>query len=124
MKKCFGLPYPTRSFTHLPTIAMPENDINTWVERLLRYAALSDEALQPLHNNLPVPAFVAFYESGVIQWAQEEVTDPRVLFQPGGDDEVQETFYRTIDEICATFSTVRGGDWAACVGFHHSMPHC
>jgi len=103
---------------------MDKDTISIWVERILRYSELYDKTLQPLRDGLTPPNFLAFYNNGADRWAEEERMDPNVLFHPEGDDQVQDTFYRTIDGICATLDTVEKGDWPACVRLYHSKPHC
>jgi len=109
--------------THIANLQIVDhdNDINPWVERFVRYCSMYDKALDPLRENLSRNLFIRYYTEGVVQWAEEERTDPRIVFSPE-DQQAQEMFYHVIDDICATFDTAKKDDWKTCVRLYY--PKC
>jgi len=96
-----------------------DDEINPWVERIVWYDSLFEKTMDLFRENIGRGVSAMHYNEGAVLWAKEEKADPRIVFQPN-NQEAQEVFYRTIDDICATFDTVRKDDWRRCGCFYYS----
>ena len=95
-----------------------DDEINFWVERVVRYTGLYDKTLDPLRENLSPNFFIRYYDEGVAQWAEEGRKNPHIVFPPN-DQQAQDIFYCIIDNICGTLDTVREDDWRRCIHFYY-----